>query len=142
MKSMNKTIKFDFRKFSNKLLCIKALKDIFKFDLQEAKGIVDSGMYFHDLEHFSNRNEAINFYDSVFHQFIDIVRETPPNGIKFIWIDSNSQNIQEINNNVVKVGSVYILTEEEYNSLCKYRSLLMDMLGTYKQFLQAYESFK
>lgn len=78
----------------------------------------------------------------MFHQFIDIVRETPPNGIKFIWIDSNSQNIQEINNNVVKVGSVYILTEEEYNSLCKYRSLLMDMLGTYKQFLQAYESFK
>lgn len=67
MESMNKTIKFDFRKFSNKLLCIKALKDIFKFDLQEAKGIVDSGIYFRDLEHFSDRNEAINFYDSVFH---------------------------------------------------------------------------
>lgn len=43
---------------------------------------------------------------------------------------------------VVKVGSVYIITEEEYNHLCKCRGLLMDMLGTYKQFLQAYESFK
>lgn len=52
----------------------------------------------------------------------------------------NPQNIQEINPNVVKVGSVYILTEEEYNRLHKYHSLLMDMLGTYKQFLQAYES--
>lgn len=31
---------------------------------------------------------------------------------------------------------------EEYNHLCKCRGLLMDMLGTYKQFLQAYESFK
>lgn len=66
--------------------------------------------------------------------------------IKFVWkkneSNSNSQNIQEINNNVVKVGSVYILTEEEYNHLHKYRGLLMDMLGTYKQFLQAYESFK
>lgn len=66
--------------------------------------------------------------------------------IKFVWkkneSNSNSQNIQEITPNVVKVGSVYILTEEEYNHLCKCRGLLMDMLGTYKQFLQAYESFK
>ena len=53
---------------------------------------------------------------------------------------NNSRNIQEITPNVVKVGSVYILTEEEYNHLCKCRGLLMDMLGTYKQFLQAYES--
>lgn len=55
---------------------------------------------------------------------------------------SERNEVKEINNNVVKVGSVYILTEEEYNSLCKYRGLLMDMLDTYKQFLQAYESFK
>ena len=55
---------------------------------------------------------------------------------------SERNEVKEINNNVVKVGSVYILTEEEYNSLCKYRGLLMDMLNTYKQFLQAYESFK
>lgn len=55
---------------------------------------------------------------------------------------SERNEVKEINNNVVKVGSVYILTEEEYNSLCKYRGLLMDMLDTYKQFLQAYKSFK
>lgn len=55
---------------------------------------------------------------------------------------SERNEVKEINNNVVKVGSIYILTEEEYNSLCKYRGLLMDMLNTYKQFLQAYESFK
>lgn len=50
--------------------------------------------------------------------------------------------IESQSTNVVKVGSVYILTEEEYNHLCKCCGLLMDMLGTYKQFLQAYESFK
>lgn len=55
---------------------------------------------------------------------------------------SERNEVKEINENIVKVGSVYILTEEEYNHLCKYRGLLMDMLGTYKQFLQAYESFK
>ena len=55
---------------------------------------------------------------------------------------TTNKNFQEITPNVIKVGSVYILTEEEYNYLCKCRGLLMDMLGTYKQFLQAYESFK
>lgn len=55
---------------------------------------------------------------------------------------SERNEVKEINENVVKVGSVYILTEEEYNRLHKYHGLLMDMLGTYKQFLQAYESFK
>lgn len=104
MNNMNKSIEFDFNKFSNKLLCVKALKDIFGFGLKEAKEIVDSRRYSYDLSHCSDRNEAINCYD--------------------------------------KVGSVYILTEEEYNHLHKCHSLLMDMLGTYKQFLQAYESFK
>ena len=55
---------------------------------------------------------------------------------------SERNEVKEINENIVKVGSVYILTEEEYNRLCKYRGLLTDMLNTYKQFLQAYESFK
>lgn len=55
---------------------------------------------------------------------------------------TTNKNFQEITPNVIKVGSVYILTEEEYNHLYKCRGLLMDMLGTYKQFLQAYESFK
>lgn len=32
--------------------------------------------------------------------------------------------------------------EFDFNKLHKCHSLLMDMLGTYKQFLQAYESFK
>ena len=58
-------------------------------------------------------------------------------GIKFDF-----SKIEVIKNKVVKVGSVYILTEEEYNHLHKCRGLLMDMLDTYKQFLQAYESFK
>lgn len=68
------------------------------------------------------------------------------NGIQFYEeqtrFKSERNEVKEINENVVKVGSVYILTEEEYNHLCKCRGLLMDMLGTYKQFLQAYESFK
>ena len=32
---------------------------------------------------------------------------------------SERNEVKEINENIVKVGSVYILTEEEYNHLCK-----------------------
>lgn len=125
MDNMNKGIKFDFSKtevITNKLRWIKTLKEVFCINLRDAKDAVDYGSY---------------FYDAIVGEIARLMDEDCSNES-----NSNSQNIQEINNNVVKVGSVYILTEEEYNHLHKCRGLLMDMLGTYKQFLQAYESFK
>lgn len=149
MDNMNKGIKFDFSKIEvikNKLRWIKTLKEVFCISLRDAKDAVDCGSYFYDLSRFSHKNDAINFYNAIVGKIARLMDEDYSDVIKFVWekneSNSNSQNIQEINNNVVKVGSVYILTEEEYNHLCKCRGLLMDMLGTYKQFLQAYESFK
>jgi hypothetical protein len=149
MDNMNKGIKFDFSKtevITNKLRWIKTLKEVFCINLRDAKDAVDCGSYFYDLSRFSYKNDAINFYNAIVGKIARLMDEDCSDVIKFVWkkneSNSNSQNIQEINNNVVKVGSVYILTEEEYNHLCKCRGLLMDMLGTYKQFLQAYESFK
>lgn len=147
MDNMNKGIKFDFSKtevITNKLRWIKTLKEVFCINLRDAKDAVDCGSYFYDLSRFSYENDAINFYNAIVGKIARLMDEDCSDVIKFVWkkneSNSNSQNIQEINNNVVKVGSVYILTEEEYNRLHKYHSLLMDMLGTYKQFLQAYES--
>jgi hypothetical protein len=147
MDNMNKGIKFDFSKtevITNKLRWIKILKEVFCINLRDAKDAVDCGSYFYDLSRFSYKNDAINFYNAIVGKIARLMNEDCSDVIKFVWkkneSNSNSQNIQEINNNVVKVGSVYILTEEEYNRLHKYHSLLMDMLGTYKQFLQAYES--
>lgn len=131
MDNMNKGIKFDFSKtevITNKLRWIKTLKEVFCINLRDAKDAVGRFLY---------ENDAINFYNAIVGKIARLMDEDCSNES-----NSNSQNIQEINNNVVKVGSVYILTEEEYNHLHKYRGLLMDMLGTYKQFLQAYESFK
>lgn len=147
MDNMNKGIKFDFSKtevITNKLRWIKTLKEVFCINLRDAKDAVDCGSYFYDLSRFSYENDAINFYNAIVGKIARLMDEDYSDVIKFVWkkneSNSNSQNIQEINPNVVKVGSVYILTEEEYNRLHKYHSLLMDMLGTYKQFLQAYES--
>lgn len=149
MDNMNKGIKFDFSKtevITNKLRWIKTLKEIFCIGLRDAKNAVDCGSYFYDLSRFLDKNDAINFYNAIVGKIARLIDEDCLDVIKFVWKEnesnSNSQNIQEINNNVVKVGSVYILTEEEYNLLHNYRNLLMNMLGTYKQFLQAYESFK
>lgn len=144
MDNMNKGIVFNFSKVKDRLTMIKTLKEVFCLSLREAKDAVDCGTYFHNLSEFSYKNDAIKFYNTIFDKIARLINEDCSDVIKFVWKEnksnSNSQNIQEFNNNVVKVGSVYILTEEEYNRLHKYHSLLMDMLGTYKQFLQAYES--
>lgn len=53
---------------------------------------------------------------------------------------TTNKNFQEITPNVIKVGSVYILTEEEYEYLRKSLGILMDLLGTSKQFIQAHDT--
>lgn len=134
-------IKFNFKKAKFKIAWLKALKVIFGLELQTAKIAVDSGEFYYTLKD----NET---YETICIKVAEVcgtigesffLEEEIKNVMSVVEPQIESQGITP---NVVKVGSVYILTEEEYNHLCKYRSLLMDMLGTYKQFLQAYESFK
>lgn len=118
-----KGIKFNFNKTKNKLMWVKITKTIFGLGLKEAKDAVDSGEYFYNLDHLSDRNEAIHIYDSITRQIVELTEADYSNIVEFIWQNNefNSQNIQEIQQivelNVVKVGSVYIITEEEYESL-------------------------
>lgn len=147
MDNMNKGIEFDFSKtevIKNKLKWIKTLKEVFCISLRDAKDAVDCGSYFYDLSRFPYKNDAINFYNAIVSKIARLMDEDRLDVIKFVWkkneSNSNSQNIQEINNNVVKVGSVYILTEEEYEYLRKSLDILMDLLGTSKQFIQAHDA--
>lgn len=149
-------IKFNFKKAKFKIAWLKALKVIFGLELQTAKIAVDSGEFYYTLKD-NETYEAICikvaevcgtigesfFSEEEIKNVMSIVEpQIESQSTKNINTTNNSRNIQEITPNVVKVGSVYILTEEEYNRLHKCNNLLMDMLGTYKQFLQAYESFK
>ena len=149
-------IKFNFKKAKFRIAWLKALKVIFGLELQTAKIAVDSGEFYYTLRD-NETYEAICikvaevcgtigesfFSEEEIKNVMSIVEpQIESQSTKNINTTNNSRNIQEITPNVVKVGSVYILTEEEYNHLCKCRGLLMDMLGTYNQFLQAYESFK
>lgn len=153
-------IKFNFKKAKFKIAWLKALKVIFGLELQTAKIAVDSGEFYYTLRD-NETYEAIcikvaevcgtigeSFFseEELEEEIKNVMSVVEPQiesqSTKDINTTNNSRNIQEITPNVVKVGSVYTLTEEEYNLLHNYRNLLMDMLGTYKQFLQAYESFK
>lgn len=139
-------IKFNFKKAKFKTAWLKALKVIFGLELQTAKIAVDSGEFYYTLKD-NETYEAIcikvaEVCGTIGESFFS--EEEIKNVMSIVepQIESqstnNSRNTQEITPNAVKVGSVYILTEEEYNHLCKCRGLLMDMLGTFKQFLQAY----
>lgn len=39
-------------------------------------------------------------------------------------------NPSQLNNDIVKVNNVYILTEEAYNDLIRYKSIVKDVYGT------------
>lgn len=124
MDNMDKGIMFNFskvNKINNKLQWIKTLKEVFCLNLREAKDAVDCGTYFYNLNKFSDKNNAINFYNVIVGKIAKLIDEDCLDVIKFIWVDNkpNSQNIQEIGPNVVKVGSVYILTQERYEKLLK-----------------------
>lgn len=115
---MNKGIKFDFSKVevtTNKLRWIKTLKEVFCISLKDAKDAVDCGSYFHDLSEFSDKNDAINFYNVIVSKIARLIDGDYSDTIKFVWID----NEQKTSVDIVKVGSVYILTQERYEKLLK-----------------------
>lgn len=126
---MKKGIRINFIRIRNRLLWVKALRATLKSSLEEAMEAITYQSY---------------FYNSIIKQITELIKKDCSSMVEFVWEEKDkpikSQNIQDIGPNTVKVGSVYILTEEEYNRLHKCHGLLMDMLGTYKQFLQAYES--
>lgn len=128
---------FNFKKSTSKLNWVKILKVVFGFNLKEAKAIVDSGSYVHIVDNLNNPIDAQQYFvdlliriDSACISTLDAdqrkveLREV----ISLSMFDkeenmpSNTPVLQEINVqdlDTVKVGSVYILTQERYEKLLK-----------------------
>lgn len=121
---------------SYKLQAIKALKEITGMGLKEAKDAVDSGDYTIVQSKKSEKEIEVE-YRTVLNIF-------EINGIieprSFCTLITEKDSIKEIEPDVVKVGSVYIITEEKYQYLRKSLGILMDLLGTSKQFIQAHDA--
>lgn len=124
---------------------MKILKVVFGFNLKEAKAIVDSGSYVHIVDNLNNPIDAQQYFvdlliriDSACISTLDAdqrkveLREV----ISLSMFDkeenmpSNTPVLQEINVqdlDIVKVGSVYILTQERYEKLLKAEQTLSKM---------------
>lgn len=128
---------FNFKKSTCRLNWVKILKVVFGFNLKEAKAIVDSGSYVHIVDNLNNPIDAQQYFvdlliriDSACISTLDAdqrkveLREV----ISLSMFDkeenmpSNTPVLQEINVqdlDTVKIGSVYILTQERYEKLLK-----------------------
>lgn len=128
---------FNFKKSTCRLNWVKILKVVFGFNLKEAKAIVDSGSYVHIVDNLNNPIDAQQY-------FVDILIRIDSACISTLDADqrkvelrdvislsifdkeenmpSNTPVLQEINVqdlDTVKIGSVYILTQERYEKLLK-----------------------
>ena len=128
---------FNFKKSTCRLNWVKILKVVFGFNLKEAKAIVDSGSYVHIVDNLNNPIDAQQY-------FVDLLIRIDSACISTLNADqrkvelrdvislsifdkeenmpSNTPVLQEINVqdlDTVKIGSVYILTQERYEKLLK-----------------------
>lgn len=136
---------FNFKKSTCRLNWVKILKVVFGFNLKEAKATVDSGSYVHIVDNLNKPIDAQQYFvdlliriDSACISILDAdqrkveLREV----ISLSMFDkeenmpSNTPVLQEINVqdlDIVKVGSVYILTQERYEKLLKAEQTLSKM---------------
>lgn len=130
-------VTFNFKKSTCRLNWIKILKVVFGFNLKEAKAIVDSGSYVHIVDGLNNPIDMQQYFvdlliriDSVCISTLDAdqrkaeLRDVISLSIfdKEKNMPSNTPAVQTINVqdlDIVKVGSVYILTQERYEKLLK-----------------------
>lgn len=128
---------FNFKKSTCRLNWVKILKVVFGFNLKEAKAIVDSGSYVHIVDNLNNPIDAQQYFvdlliriDSACISTLDAdqrkveLRDVISLSIfdKEENMPSNTPVLQEINVqdlDIVKIGSVYILTQERYEKLLK-----------------------
>lgn len=130
-------ILFNFKKSKHKLNWMKVLKVVFGLNLNEAKAIVESGSYLHLVNDLNNPIDMQQYFvdlliriDSACISTLDAdqrkveLRDVISLSIfdKEENMPSNTSVLQEINVqdlDIVKVGSVYILTQERYEKLLK-----------------------
>lgn len=128
---------FNFKKSTCRLNWVKILKVVFGFNLKEAKAIVDSGSYLLYVHNLNNPIDAQQYFvdlliriDSACISTLDAdqrkveLRDVISLSIfdKEENMPSNTPVLQEINVqdlDTVKIGSVYILTQERYEKLLK-----------------------
>lgn len=126
---------FNFKKSTCSLNWVKILKVVFRFDLKEAKAIVDSGSYTYIVNDLKNPIDMQQYFIDLLirinsacissldaDQRKDELKKVISLSIYDEDVSSTTPAVQTINVqdlDIVKVGSVYILTQERYEKLLK-----------------------
>lgn len=128
---------FNFKKSTCRLNWVKILKVVFEFNLKEAKAIVDSGSYVHIVDNLNNPIDAQQYFVDLLIRIVSACISTLDADQRKVELrdvislsifdkeenmPSNTPVLQEINVqdlDTVKIGSVYILTQERYEKLLK-----------------------
>lgn len=132
---------FNFKKSTCRLNWVKILKVVFGFGLKEAKAIVDSGSYVYIVDDLSNPIDMQQYFvdlliriDAVFISTLHAdqrkveLKKVISLPIYDEDVSSTTPAVQTINVqdlDIVKVGSVYILTQERYEKLLKAEQTLL-----------------
>lgn len=106
---------FNFKKSTCRLNWVKILKVVFGFGLKEAKAIVDSGSYVYIVDDLSNPIDMQQY-------FVDLLIRIDDVFISTLHADQRKVELREVISlylDIVKVDSVYILTQERYEKLLK-----------------------
>lgn len=128
-------ILFNFKKSSCKLNWIRILKVVFEFNLKKAKAIVDYGSYTYIVNDLKNPIDMQQYFIDLLirinsacissldaDQRKDELKKVISLSIYDEDVSSTTPAVQTINVqdlDIVKVGSVYILTQERYEKLLK-----------------------
>lgn len=126
---------FNFKKSTCRLNWIKVLKVVFGFNLKEAEAIVNSGSYVHMVDGLNSPIDAQQYFVDLLirinsacissldaDQRKDELKKVISLPIYDEDVSSTTPAVQTINVqdlDIVKVGSVYILTQERYEKLLK-----------------------
>lgn len=134
---------FDFTQVNNKMCMVHLLKDVLQISLSKAKDTFEKGKVTLDgtkyslleryLDNFKHADENI-----IITEFKETVRPYKP---FTLGEKENKQNtpLERAKQVVYYHSDCVLLTKEEYQELCKYKGLYLDIMGHIKTAIKEFE---
>ena len=123
---------------------MRILKVVFRFDLKEAKAIVDSGSYVHKVDNLNNPIDAQQYFVDLLIrldsacisllnaeqwkvEFREVISLSIYDDEENVSNNTPATSIEMQDIDTAKIGAVYILTQERYEKLLKAEQTLLMM---------------
>lgn len=135
---------FDFTQVNNKMCMVHLLKDVLQISLSKAKDTFEKGKVTLDgtkyhlleryLENFKHADENI-----IIKKFEEEVRHYKPFTLEKEENKPQNTPLERAKQAVYYHSDCVLLTKEEYQELCKYKGLYLDIIGHIKTAIKEFE---